>query len=94
MLNSHPASSVPESKLSDMASSFGFSFFSFFIFFKNDMYVADAPHLNASFYSSQGVTQFIRILLQKGGIPAAPSGTATLLRLSPSYRFSVVSCRL
>ncbi len=23
----------------------------------------------------------------KGGIPAAPSGTATLLRLSPSYRF-------
>ena len=27
------------------------------------------------------------ILLQKGGIPATPSGTATLLRLSPSYRF-------
>ena len=26
-------------------------------------------------------------LLQKGGVPAAPSGTATLLRLSPSYRF-------
>ena len=26
------------------------------------------------------------ILLQKGGIPATPSGTATLLRLSPSYR--------
>ena len=25
--------------------------------------------------------------LQKGGIPAAPSGTATLLRLSPSYWF-------
>jgi hypothetical protein len=24
-------------------------------------------------------------LLYKGGIPAAPSGTATLLRLSPSY---------
>ena len=23
--------------------------------------------------------------LQKGGVPAAPSGTATLLRLSPSY---------
>ena len=23
--------------------------------------------------------------LQKGGIPAAPSGTATLLRLSPSH---------
>ena len=29
----------------------------------------------------------MRILLQKGGIPATPSGTATLLRLSPSYRF-------
>ena len=28
----------------------------------------------------------IRALL-KGGIPAAPSGTATLLRLSPSYQF-------
>ena len=26
-------------------------------------------------------------LLQKGGDPAAPSGTATLLRLSPSYQF-------
>ena len=26
-------------------------------------------------------------LLYKGGVPAAPSGTATLLRLSPSYRF-------
>ncbi len=26
-------------------------------------------------------------LLQKGGDPAAPSGTATLLRLSPSYLF-------
>ncbi len=25
--------------------------------------------------------------LQKGGVPAAPSGTATLLRLSPSHRF-------
>jgi hypothetical protein len=25
--------------------------------------------------------------LQKGGVPAAPSGTATLLRLSPNYLF-------
>jgi hypothetical protein len=25
--------------------------------------------------------------LQKGGIPAAPSGTATLLRLNTSYQF-------
>ena len=26
--------------------------------------------------------------VQKGGVPAAPSGTATLLRLSPSHRFN------
>ena len=26
-------------------------------------------------------------MLQKGGVPAAPSGTATLLRLSPNYQF-------
>ena len=26
-------------------------------------------------------------LLLKGGIPATPSGTATLLRISPSYQF-------
>ena len=26
-------------------------------------------------------------MLQKGGVPAAPSGTATLLRLSPNHRF-------
>ena len=28
-----------------------------------------------------------RFRLQKGGVPAAPSGTATLLRLSPSHQF-------
>ena len=28
----------------------------------------------------------INVRLQKGGVPAAPSGTATLLRLRPSYR--------
>jgi|JI9StandDraft_2_1071091.scaffolds.fasta_scaffold19073_2 hypothetical protein len=27
------------------------------------------------------------LFLCKGGIPAAPSGTATLLRLNPNYRF-------
>ena len=27
------------------------------------------------------------LVLQKGGVPAAPSGTATLLRLSPNYQF-------
>ena len=30
---------------------------------------------------------FIFKALQKGGVPAAPSGTATLLRLSPNYQF-------
>ena len=29
----------------------------------------------------------LKSILYKGGIPAAPSGTATLLRLSPNYRF-------
>ena len=28
-----------------------------------------------------------KVSLQKGGVPAAPSGTATLLRLSPNYQF-------
>ena len=27
------------------------------------------------------------VSLQKGGVPAAPSGTATLLRLSPNHQF-------
>ena len=29
----------------------------------------------------------MRLWLQKGGVPAAPYGTATLLRLSPSHQF-------
>ena len=29
----------------------------------------------------------VRNALQKGGVPATPSGTATLLRLSPSHQF-------
>lgn len=32
-------------------------------------------------------TNFRLAVLQKGGVPAAPSGTATLLRLSPNYQF-------
>ena len=32
-------------------------------------------------------SQLITASLQKGGVPAAPSGTATLLRLSPNYQF-------
>ena len=40
------------------------------------------PCLFSSFYD------FIRhSKLQKGGVPAAPSGTATLLRLSPNHQF-------
>ena len=38
--------------------------------------------------TSSKYTELIRIpnkSLQKGGVPAAPSGTATLLRLSPSH---------
>ena len=34
-----------------------------------------------------GFTHAIFRQLQKGGVPAAPSGTATLLRLSPNYQF-------
>ena len=29
----------------------------------------------------------VKSSLQKGGVPATPSGTATLLRLSPNYQF-------
>ena len=32
-------------------------------------------------------TRTSSVPLQKGGVPAAPSGTATLLRLSPNYQF-------
>ena len=41
-------------------------------------------------YSKYQGSEFLKLLiksLQKGGIPATPSGTATLLRLSPSYQF-------
>ncbi len=35
----------------------------------------------------QLVHRIVTASLQKGGVPAAPSGTATLLRLSPNYQF-------
>ena len=39
--------------------------------------------------SRSSVVNHLNLLeLQKGGVPAAPSGTATLLRLSPSYQFN------
>ena len=37
--------------------------------------------------SVSSLRPLVEALLQKGGVPAAPSGTATLLRLSPSYRY-------
>ena len=37
--------------------------------------------------SAAVVSDFQGVSLQKGGVPAAPSGTATLLRLSPSHQF-------
>ena len=37
--------------------------------------------------SVSSLRPLVEVLLQKGGVPAAPSGTATLLRLSPSYRY-------
>ena len=38
-------------------------------------------------FRSTGRKTTILASLQKGGVPAAPSGTATLLRLSPNYQF-------
>ena len=38
-------------------------------------------------YSSTCLLVNFEIRLQKGGVPAAPSGTATLLRLSPNHQF-------
>ena len=37
--------------------------------------------------SVSSLRPLVEALLQKGGVPAAPSGTATLLRLSPSHQF-------
>ena len=39
-------------------------------------------NINTHIYSSHSLKA-----LQKGGVPAAPSGTATLLRLSPNHQF-------
>ena len=39
------------------------------------------------FCSRLGLVLVFCRILQKGGVPAAPSGTATLLRLSPNYQF-------
>jgi hypothetical protein len=44
------------------------------------------PSLQIKSARKQTYSVFQKVL-QKGGVPAAPSGTATLLRLSPSHRF-------
>ena len=41
----------------------------------------------SSFYPTLLLKKAMTAPLQKGGVPAAPSGTATLLRLSPNHRF-------
>ena len=42
-------------------------------------------NLQFSIFNSK--TKDFESSLQKGGVPAAPSGTATLLRLSPNHQF-------
>ena len=45
----------------------------------------------AKYFNKKARTNFVypkillKTVLQKGGVPATPSGTATLLRLNPSY---------
>ena len=55
---------------------------SFSISFLMPLHCAEGQHTQ----NAEGCSTDSAVLL-KGGIPAAPSGTATLLRLSPSYRF-------
>ena len=45
------------------------------------------PTRLSRFSSFASLSRNICSFLQKGGVPAAPSGTATLLRLSPNHRF-------
>ena len=41
----------------------------------------------AELQQDHSLLSFALTALQKGGVPAAPSGTATLLRLSPNHQF-------
>ena len=45
------------------------------------------PTRLSRFSSFASLSRNICSFLQKGGVPAAPSGTSTLLRLSPNHRF-------
>ena len=42
---------------------------------------------HSSFIIRHSAFTRVSVSLQKGGVPAAPSGTATLLRLSPNHQF-------
>ena len=46
---------------------------------------ADLRRIESSAFGSLSLAFYLN--LQKGGVPAAPSGTATLLRLSPNHQF-------
>jgi hypothetical protein len=53
-------------------------------------FVVNDYHLHCTVLEESCNTYYLskqKSALLKGGIPAAPSGTATLLRLSPSYQF-------
>ena len=52
----------------------GFLAVAFPVFFRKEVFLVYLEHFFLQF-------------LQKGGVPAAPSGTATLLRLSPNHQF-------
>ena len=45
------------------------------------------PHTHTGQNGKESGTWHLTSNHQKGGVPAAPSGTATLLRLSPNHRF-------
>ena len=50
----------------------------------------EKTRLSRELYTDTGLAQARHVTehaLQKGGVPAAPSGTATLLRLSPNHLF-------
>ena len=63
----------------------------FYLCYKQNRVVQEAGgfvHANRSFdFCVVIILSHLISVLQKGGVPAAPSGTATLLRLSPNYQF-------
>ena len=57
----------------------------FLVLMKNSVGRQEARRKDERYRVNNNVTG--KASLQKGGVPAAPSGTATLLRLSPNYQF-------